>query len=119
MIFSVLPDLDRVLLFTYPLVRNGIAHSFFAATVASFIVYLVTAKKSAGKAAFLGYISHLLIDLACISKLNIFFPHPGFYSIGIFSETGTMGNFLVLSFSVMLLAGSMRDFRPRVVSRFS
>ncbi|WP_414837156.1 metal-dependent hydrolase [Candidatus Nanohalococcus occultus] len=103
MIFAVLPDIDRIFLFAYPLVRNGISHSVVLGIGITVLAYVVSQRLSTAKSSVAGYLSHLGLDLLCFRGIAVLYPATGFYSVGVFSETSFLGNLSVLSVSLMLI----------------
>ncbi|WEL19238.1 metal-dependent hydrolase [Candidatus Nanohalococcus occultus] len=103
MIFSVLPDIDRIFTFAYPIVRNGFTHSVLVGLGLGVIAYVISERSSTAKSALTGHLSHLSLDLLCFRGIAVLYPATGFYSVGVFSETSFLGNLSVLSVSLILI----------------
>lgn len=117
MLIAVLPDIDKLFVFAYPLVRNGVTHSLLAAAVVSLTAFLASNSISTMKSCLTAYISHISIDLFCLNGLTAAYPLKKFYSLGIFAENSLIGNFSVLSFSILLIiATESFELRRKIIS---
>lgn len=119
MIFAILPDIDQIFVFAYPIIRNGILHSLIAGSVLTFGAYLLSDRASTAKSCLTGHLSHLSLDLLCFNGITLLYPVKSFYSAGIFTETSILPNFAILSISLMALLSEdqIKEFkRPKIFS---
>lgn len=102
--FALVPDIDKAFNFLNPFVSQGIMHSFFAAGVFSFLVYVYTEDRASAESCFLGYAgSGLGLDLLTSSGFPIFFPLLNSFTFSLASEQGIASNLAVLTFSISLI----------------
>lgn len=118
-LFAVLPDIDRIFVFASPLIRNGVTHSLIGGVFLCVCVMAGFDRSSTAKSSFVGYISHLSLDILCINGLMILYPIEKFYSLGLTTETDLVANFSALSLSTLLVVFESRDLSVSGLKNFS
>ena len=114
---GVIPDLDVLLDFGFPLVHRGIIHTPFFLLVCVVFLYLVT--ESPVTFAFgAGFLSHLLLDVITPSGILLLYPLPVYYTLNLALYNNVLANLGIIAFSlaaVMLYrSGGFQDWVQRV-----
>ncbi len=113
-VFAVIPDFDVLLNFLYPFVHRGIMHTVLAAGVAAGLVYLYTDDRESAESCFLGYSSHLALDLTTLSGVPLFFPFYRDIALSLTPAYSFEANmaFLAASLTAMIIKSNWKIFRP-------
>jgi inner membrane protein len=101
---GVIPDLDLLLQFGFPLTHRGIVHTpFFLAVCIVFLYLLVDSSTTFAFGA--GFLSHLLLDIINPSGILLFYPLPVYYTLNLAPYNNIVANLgiIILSLVAILL----------------
>lgn len=113
-VFAIVPDFDVLMNFLYPFVHRGIMHTLLASLVAAGLVYVYTEDRESAKSCFMGYNSHLALDIITFSGLPLFFPFYGDISLSLTSAYSMKANtaFLAAALVLMFASKHQETFKP-------
>ncbi len=99
-IFALVPSFDFLLNHTYPFTYHGIMHSIFAASVFTLLVYTYTEDRVSAESCFLGYSSHLFLDILTYSSIPLLFPLGHQFSLSLVSAYSLEANSAIITVSI-------------------
>lgn len=112
--FALVPDFDVTLDFLYPFQHRGIMHTLLAALIFSGLVYVYSEDRVSAESCFLGYTSHLGLDLLTFSGVPIFFPFLSDYALSVTSAYSLEANSAIIAVSLafMYVKNNFNRFKP-------
>jgi inner membrane protein len=119
---SVLPDLDTILDFGFPLVHRGVVHTllFIAITVPA--VWLYTKKKDVTMSYALGFMSHIFIDTLTPMGIMWLYPLPSYISLNLAGYDNIIANTGIILASLFIASAhkyKLVDFTEKELHRFA
>lgn len=101
--FALAPDFDVTFSFLHPFVHEGIMHSFLAAGVFSLLTYIYSEDRTSAESCFLGYSSHLCLDLLTFSGIPVFFPFFTDLTLGLTPKSSLTSNLAIIVLCAVLV----------------
>jgi inner membrane protein len=96
---GVIPDLDILLNYGFPLVHRGIIHTPFFLAVCVVFLYLVM--DSPATFAFgAGFLSHLLLDVITPTGIPLLYPLPVYFTLNLASYSNILANLGIIAWSL-------------------
>lgn len=115
-IFALVPSIDVLIDFRYPFVHHGIMHSLLAAVVFSLLIYVYTEDQESAESCFLGYSSHLFLDLLTAPAIPLLFPLAHELTLALVSPYSPEANTAIITASLagMYMKKNWRHFQPLI-----
>jgi membrane-bound metal-dependent hydrolase YbcI (DUF457 family) len=107
-IAGIIPDLDVVMQWDFPLNHRGIVHTPFFLLLSVVLLYLITDKPTTF-AFGSGFLAHLLTDIITPSGILLLFPLPVYFTLNIVPYNNAAANIGIILFSV----GTIMLYRSR------
>lgn len=96
---GIIPDLDILLNYGFPLMHRGIVHTPFFLAVCVVFLYLVT-EGSTTFAFGAGFLSHLLLDIITPSGIVLLYPLSLFYTLNLAAYNNIFANLGIITLSL-------------------
>jgi len=118
-IAGIIPDIDFVLHYGFPLMHRGIVHTPLFMLICIGIILVATKSRPITAGFGVGFLAHLLTDIITPTGVMFFYPWPYFVTFNLAYYNSVFANvgIIVLSLSAILLYNS-GWFRNQVSSRF-
>lgn len=99
---GIIPDIDILLSYGFPLVHRGIVHTPFFLAVCVVFLYLIM--ESPVTFAFgAGFLSHLLLDIITPSGIPLLYPLPVYYTLNLASYSNIPANLGIIACSALAI----------------
>ena len=116
-IAGVIPDIDVLLQYDFPLEHRGIIHTPFFLIVCVVFLYLI-ADKPTTFAFGAGFLSHLLMDLITPAGILLLYPLPIYFTLNLAAYNNIAANLGIILASLgaiyLYKSRSFRDWANRV-----
>ncbi len=101
---GVIPDLDILLQYEFPLQHRGIIHTPFFLLVCVVFLYLITDKPTTFSFGT-GFLSHLLLDVITPAGILLLYPLPVFFTLNLAPYNNIAANLgiIMASFAAILI----------------
>jgi inner membrane protein len=116
---GIIPDLDVLLQWDFPLMHRGIVHTPLMLAISIVILYLVT-DRTTTFAFGAGFLAHLLTDLVTPAGILLLYPLPVFFSLNLVPYNNLAANLGIILWSLgailLYRSGGFHDWVQRVFS---
>lgn len=111
--FAIVPDFDITLDFFYPFSHRGIMHTVLAAAVFAGLIYVYSEDRESAESCFMGYTSHLGLDLLTSSGVPLFFPFFTDYALSLTSAYSLEANLAIITLCIcsMYIKKNFKSFK--------
>lgn len=99
---GIIPDIDMVLQWEFPLTHRGMVHSPFFLLVSVVLLYLV-ADKPATFAFGTGFLSHLLTDIITPAGIPLLYPLPLYFTLNLAAYSSIFANLGIIAWSTAVI----------------
>ncbi|MCJ7450477.1 MAG: metal-dependent hydrolase [Candidatus Nanohaloarchaeota archaeon QJJ-9] len=113
MLASVLPDLDVMFSYGFPVVHRGIMHTPAAGLALGLVVFLVSGSRLNAYGFVSGYFSHLFVDSLTFSGIMALYPWTPSFSWQALSASSLTANFVIAMYSLLVFA--FWHYRTRIL----
>ena len=101
-IAGIIPDIDMLLQWEFPLTHRGIIHTPFFLMVSVVLLYLV-ADKPTTFAFGAGFLAHLLTDLITPAGILLLYPLPLYFTLNLAAYNNVAANLGIMAWSLAVI----------------